>query len=661
MDQRHLELYNEELHFVREMGKIFAANHPETAGYLDLTSNKCTDPYVERLLEGFAFLTSRIQLKYEQAYPEFTQNILDIIFPDLLAPLPSMTIVQFSPDDQGKLSADGFPVPRQTKLLSPQLRSAKIKCEYRTSHSFHLWPINISDAEYLLPENLPQKIRGSAHKDILKKNKAALKITLCTTNDISLSDLTAMDRLSIYLDTSGGNAGKLHEALTARCQTLLLDHGNGNIASIATRFVEPQGFDEAEAILPTTKQGFEGYRLLQEYYTLPERYMFVSVSGLQPALSQSSEQKVDLYFLFDQLNDTLLETTKANNFKLFCTPAVNLFEKDTDQVHLTKQAHHKAENRRRRKSKEISHYLSGYPIIPENSHPRSYEIYRILKVTASGSYQHDEKEFHPLYSITSNSLDTKKRSFYSLQRHTEVQKKEKRGTRSANNENKYRGNDIYISLSNDNDDNLPYQDNLKELAVTALCTNRGAPLQLPNRISFSTPNDSFPVERDGIKNIHEFTLPKPAHSFSEHTWKLINLLSLNHLSIADPKEPEKSLEALRQLLRLQIHSERVGDSNAHLRSLNTQIDQGLQAIETKNITEAIYIEGRITYARGLEVKVTLEETSFGAHSPFLFGSILDKFFARYASVNSFTQTVIYTLERGEIMRWPIRMGTQNNL
>lgn len=661
MDQRHLELYDEELHFIREMGKVFAANHPETAGHLDLNSNKCSDPYVERLLEGFAFLTSRIQLKYEQSYPELTQNILDIVFPDLLSPLPSMTIIQFNPDTQGKLSQDGFPVPRQTKLLSPQLRGAKIKCEYRTCHSLHLWPIEISGAEYILPENLPQTIKSTVHKDVLKKNKAAIKITLKTTSDIPLSELTALKNLSIYLDASGNIASKLHEALTARCQAFLVHHKTGQTFTSAPDQIKPQGFDEKEAILPTTKQGFQGYRLLQEYYTLPERYMFVTLSNLQPSLSQSSDTEVDLFFLLDQLDDTLIETTKAENFKLFCTPAVNLFQKQTDQVHLTKQAHHKKTSKKRRSSKEISHYLSGYPVIPENSSPRSYEIYRILDVRASGSYQQDEIEFHPLYSISSNSLNAEKRNFYSLQRHAEIFRKNQRNSRQTGYENKYKGNDIYISLSSDNDKSLPYSEDLKELSVRALCTNRGAPLYLPKRTSFSTPNDSFPVVRDGIQNIHEFTPPKPAHGFSEHTWKLINLLSLNHLSIADPKQPEKSLEALRQLLRLQIHSERVGDSNAHLRALNTQIDHGLQAIETKDITDAIYVDGRITYARGLQIKITLEEASFGAHSPFLFGSILDIFFAKYSSINSFTQTILYTLERGEIMKWPIRMGTQNNL
>ena len=661
MDQRHLELYDEELHFIREMGKIFAANHPETAGYLDLTSNKCADPYVERLLEGFAFLTSRIQLKYEQSYPDFTQNILDIIFPDLLSPLPSMTIVQFNPDTQGKLSNAGFPVPRQTKLLSPQLRDAKIKCEYRTSHNLHLWPIAISEAEYLLPENLPKGIEKSVHRDILKNCKAALRITLKTTNNIPLSDLTTLNNLSVYLDTSGGNAGRLHEALTARCQAFFTSHKKGEITSINPNSIRAQGFEETEAILPTTKQGFEGYRLLQEYYTLPERYMFISLSNLQPGISKSIDTEVDLFFLFDQLSDTLLETTKASNFKLFCTPAVNLFEKNTDQVHLTKQAHYKSNAKNRRSSKEISHYLSGYPIIPENSSPKGYEIYRILKIKASGSHHGDETEFNPLYSINYNSLNDEKKNFYSLQRYAEIFRQDKRSSRQTGLESKYRGNDIYISLGSDNDESLPYQKDLKELSVTALCTNRGAPLYLPNRINFSSPNDSFPVERDGIKNIHEFTPPKPSHGFSEHTWKLINLLSLNHLSIADPDNPEKSVEALRQLLRLQIHSERVGDSNAHLRALNTQIDHGLQAVEAKDITEAIYVEGRITYIRGLQIKVTLEEASFGKQSPFLFGSILDKFFAKYSSINSFTQTVIYTLERGEIMKWPARTGTQSNL
>ncbi len=665
MDPRHLKLYNEELYFIRQMGKIFAENNPDVAGRLGLLGdNQCSDPYVERLLEGFAFLSSRIQLQYEEEFPKFTQHLLDIIYPDFLSPLPSISIVQFNPDTNGKLKEEGFLIKRQTKLLSPPVTSKKVRCEFRTTQDVNLWPIEIKQIEYMFPENIPDAIENSLHPDLFDKTRSVIKLSLQTTDDsIAFSDLKDLDQLTFYLSGDGGQAGKLYESLLAHVQQIVLHHEHKRrttLELINKESINTTGFNDDVALLPTTRRGFQGYRFLQEYFAEPKRFMFVTLNDLKSPLQsfstneENSSNKLDIYFLLDQRDDDLRKILSLDNIKLNCTPVINLFKKTADHVHLTKQPK-KTSYRKNRKG--VSHYLPGHPIIIEKSQPRDFEIYRILSVKGLGDYEYEETFFHPFYSLEHSTLDAKKQNFYTLQRHNEI-----RAIRDQDH-NSYQGHETYIAIADDAK-GLPYASGVKELRIKTLATNRGLPLYLrSSRITFSTPDDNLPVTlREGICNIENFTPPRPSHQAGEHTWKLINLLSLNHLSIASDDDNNESIKALRKLLELQIHTQRVGDiSQQYIQVYKTQINRGLRKISTKKIVHPIFVQGKITYARGLQITITLDEQAFEGGSAFLFGSVLERFFTQYTSINSFTQTIVKTLERGEIMKWPVRKGQQKSL
>ena len=658
MDARHLKLYNEELYFIRQMGKIFATNNPDVAGRLGLEGdNQCSDPYVERLLEGFAFLSSRIQLQYEEEFPKFTQHLLDVIYPDFLSPLPSMGMMQFNPDTNGKLKEDGFLVKRKTKLLSPRISPRKVQCHFRTTQAVHLWPVKITAVDYLFPENMPGKIEQNLHPDVLDNTQGVIKLSLQTTDEnITFSDLKGLDQLVLYLAGDGGQSGKLYEALLAHVEQIVLhnEHNNKTTLQFLNKdSIKATGFDEDTALLPLTRRGFQGYRYLQEYFAERKRFMFVSLNNLQQTLPTFTKNTLDIYFLLNQRNDNLRPILGLENIKLYCSPVINLFEKTADHVHLTKQP---KKSQYRKNNKDVSHYLPGHPIIIEKSQPRNFEIYRVLSVKGLGDYQREDTDFHPFYSLHHSTLNTKKQSFYTLQRHSEI-----RAIRDK--DSAYQGNESYISIADDTGA-LPYSSKIKELTIKTLATNRGLPLYLQSgRFNFTTPNDSLPVaQREGICNIENFTPPRPSHQAGKHTWKLINLLSLNHLSIADTGDNEESIKALRKLLELQIHTQRVGDiSQQYIQVFKTQIHRGLRKIKSEKIVHPIFVQGKMTYARGIQITITLDEQAFEGGSAFLFGSVLERFFSQYTSINSFTQTIIRTLERGEIMKWPVRKGRQQSL
>ena len=149
MDPRLLEYYDRELQYMREMGGEFAREFPKIAGRLGLDAFECADPYVERLLEGFAFLAARVQLKVDAEFPRFTQHLLEMVYPHYLPPVPSMAVVQVSPNMNDGSIAEGFLIPRDSQLRSGIVEGEQTACEYRTAHDVTLWPLEIAEAEYL--------------------------------------------------------------------------------------------------------------------------------------------------------------------------------------------------------------------------------------------------------------------------------------------------------------------------------------------------------------------------------------------------------------------------------------------------------------------------------------------------------------------------------
>jgi type VI secretion system protein ImpG len=202
----------------------------------------------------------------------------------------------------------------------------------------------------------------------------------------------------------------------------------------------------------------------------------------------------------------------------------------------------------------------------------------------------------------------------------------------------YTGSEVYISLVDPHA--APFSADVKQLGVEALCTNRDLPLQVPIGIGSSDFTMEKTVPCTSIRCIGSPTSPKPSHAEGEFAWRIINHLSLNYLSLTDTSEREGS-SALRDIM---------GDLQTR-----KQID-GLKSISSRPITRRISTSGSIAFARGLEVTVTLEEAVFEGTGVFLLGAVLEQFFARYVSINSFTETVVRTLERGEIMRWTMKNG-----
>ncbi|WP_122690334.1 type VI secretion system baseplate subunit TssF [Pseudomonas viridiflava] len=619
MNPRLLGLYNQELQHIRESAAEFAKEYPKIAGRLTLSGLDCADPYVERLLEGFAYLTARVQLKLDAEYPTFTHNLLEIAYPHYLAPTPSMTVVQMQTDpNEGSLS-DGFTLPRDSVMRASLGRDSQTPCEYRTSHEVKLWPLQVTQADYFgNPSTVLGRLAASE-----PKAKAALRITLRTGAELTFDKL-ALDNLPLYLHGADEQPFRLYEQLLGNtCAVFVRQPGGDWVERLPADALKPCGFDDREAALPVVPQAFQGYRLLQEYFALPQRYLFVDFTCLSRAVQRCAGQELELIVLFNSFDQDLESSIGAEQFVPFCTPAINLFPRRLDRIHLSDRVH--------------EHHA-----IADRTRPMDFEIHSLKSVTGHGTGP--DQPFLPFYAVRDPSRYGHDKAYYILRREPRVLSSEQRrsGTRSN-----YVGSETFISLVDSQQ--APYRHDLRQLGLSALCTNRDLPLFMSvgsGKTDF-TLADSAPVS--AIRCLAGPSRPRASHAHDNKAWRLISQLSLNYLSLS---EQGQGAAALRELLRL------YGDDNDA--ALQLQIE-GLREVSSKPCTRRLPMPGPIVFGRGLEITLEFDENAFRGTGVFLLGTVFERFLTRYVSINSFTETVLRTTERGEIMRWKAKPGRRPTL
>ncbi len=618
MDQRLLRYYNRELQHLREMGGEFAREFPKIAGRLGLDGFECADPYVERMLEGFAFLAARVQLKIDAEFPTFTQHLFESIFPHYLCPTPSMAVVQLNPSPGEGSLVEGYVVPRGSAMRSQLGRGMQTACEYRTAHDVTLHPIEITEAQYYT--------RDVSSLDLKSSNgvRAAIRLRLRTTGNVPFSKV-ALDHLAIHL-RGGSVAMRLYEQLLANAISFAVRPITRPAPWTEWRrksAIRRMGFGNEEALLPRSPRTFEGYRLLHEYFAFPERFLFVEFCELRSAIRKLNDNSLDLIVLLDRVDPVLESGIDVSTFALHCTPAINLFPKLTDRIHLTE---HQPE----------------YHIVPDRTRPLDFEVYSVEEATGFGTGGVDsERRFLPFYACNDMMNTQEEGAYFALRRMPRLPSQKQRlvGPRST-----YAGTETFISLVDAN--TAPIRSDLRQLAVNTFCTNRDLPLQMPvgqGRTDF-TLESGAPV--DSIRCLSGPTRPRPSPAEGQTTWRILSHLSLHYGSLIDHPDGQGA-SALRDMLML------YGETSDP--AVRKQIE-GVHSIQSAPLTRRVQAPGPITFARGLEITITFDETAFEGSGVFVFGAVMEDFFARYVSMNSFTETVVRTLERGEIIRWPARLG-----
>ena len=615
MDTRLLRHYENELAFMRDMGAEFAEAYPKIAGRLGMEGIEVLDPYVERLLEGVAFLSARVQLELEMQFPVFTSHLLEIVYPHYLAPTPSMMIAQFQPDVGNAGLKTGYLLPRETSLRSRLLDGEQTACEFRTAHDLTMWPVEISEAEYIDSRGglVAAGVGGNTSA------RAGIRLRLKRLDDDPISALT-LDDLTLYLDRQSGRSWQLHELLCTQTVGLAgrsADRRADWSMPLSRGTLSQVGLGRDEALLPLPRRSFDGYRLLQEYFAMPERFLFVKLSGLQEALKKAKGSEVDIYILLSEGNRDLTPAVTPAAFLLNAVPAVNLFRKRCDRVHVN--------------ARDTEHH-----VVPNRTAGLDFEIYSVESVTGISGDDADDVVFRPFYSATDFTAAGDVHTSYFTQRRKMRQRSEKerlRGVRTS-----YLGSELYLTLVDRKQ--APYSAKLDQLAVTAMCTNRDLPMLLSvgDENVFHLPGGG-PVKT--VRTPISPTRPHPTLAQGDTAWRLISHLSLNYLSIAQT-DNGTSAEALRELIGIYAP---LGN-----RVTEKQLE-GITKVSSRPIVRRMSDEVLSTAVRGIEITIEFDETFFEGTSVYLLGAVMERFFRKYATINSFTETVLRTERRGEIARW----------
>ena len=626
MDTRILKKYEQELAYMREMGEEFAESYPKIAARLGMDGVEISDPYIERMMEGFAFMAARVQLELDLQYPVLTQHLLEIIYPHYLAPTPSMFIAKLEPDPSQGSMEDGFLLKSGTSLRSPLRAGDNTACQFRTAHDVTLWPIRITEAEYLGGRGEVVAAGVGENREV----KAAIRLRLESIGELGLAKL-GLDELTLFMTGAGWEPWKLFEHIAndgVQVAGRSVDPRNDWTHVNRWNTIEATGSDPDQAMLPFPGQSFDGYRLLQEYYALPNRFFFTKVGGLQPILKQVNDgDAVDIYILLNQSVPALSGVIEPSSFELFATPAINLFEKRCDRVHVS--------------GRDVD-----YQIIADRTAPLDFEIYGIDSVKGISSEGKDDIDFEAFYSADDYSAAGESyTAYYSLRRrmHQRSERQRLKGTRTS-----YLGADVFINLVDQMQ--APYGGDIEQLSIKAIVTNRDLPMLLTigkHATDFELPNGG-PVK--SIKALTPITRPRASLAVEgDSAWRLISHLSLNYLSISETDRGDPAA-AIRELLGIYGP---LGD-----KSLAKQLE-GITKVWTRPIVRRMADEVLSTAVRGLEVNVEFDETFYEGTGVYVIGLVLQKFFAKYVSVNSFTETVIHSPDRGEIARWPAMSGQRH--
>jgi type VI secretion system protein ImpG len=620
MDPRLIRHYNTELQHLREMGGEFARQFPKIAARLGMEGIEVSDPYVERLLEGAAFLAARVQLRLDAEFPRFTQRLLEVVYPGYLAPTPAMAVVQLQPLLTESNLARGVVVPRGASMRAATLRGESTACELRTAHEVSLWPIELVAAEYFaFAPDLPlQQLPGAV------RARGGVRLRLRTTAGLAFKDL-ALDRLSLHLCGAEEIAFKLHELALGACSGVLVCPTQRPLPwfeLLPGSSAQPRGYEDGDALLPVTLRGFQGYRLLQEYFAFPQRFLFVEIAGLQRVLHRAGTSELELVLLFDRVEPALAGRVDTSNFLLHCTPAINLFPRRADRIHLTDAEHE-------------------YHVVPDRTRPLDFEVYEVSAVTGYAVGTDGEQAFRPLYAAFHEEAE-EEHAYFTVRREPRLPsvRQRQKGARSS-----YIGTEVFLAIVDSAE--APYRSDLRQLAVRTLCTNRDLPLQLP----IGSGSTDFLLESAAplvaIRVVKGPSRPISPLADGAISWELISHLSLNYLSLLEGER--EGAAALRELLRLYATTNDLGA---------TKQIEGVKSVRAQPLVRRLPLPGPIAFGRGVGIELELDDLAFEGASLFLFGSVMERFLARHASLNGFTETAVRTARRGEVMRWRPRCGAR---
>jgi len=603
-----LHYYERELSFLRRMGAEFAQKYPKIASRLLLEPAKCEDPHVERLLEGFAFLAARVHLKLDDDLPEISEALLQVVHPHHVRPVPSMSIVTFELDpEQGKVTT-GFSIPREAPLYSKPVGGTP--CRFRTCYETTLWPLTVVEAQWISPDRLRPAVKA-------REAVAALRLVLRCFPDVTFTKLE-LDTLRLYLNGESALVSTLYELLCNNCIDVIIRDPTPNSkrapVTLAPSAVRPVGFAKDEGMLPYPRQSLLAHRLLQEYFTFPEKFSFIDLAGFDQVRAAGFGTEAEVVLLISpferpERRQALESGVTADAFKLGCTPVINLFPQTSEPIPLTETRYE-------------------HLIVPDARRRTTTEIYSVDEVSAVTPGTSEPRRFEPFYSYRHARTGGGPQVFWHISRRPA-------GWRTD------LGTDVYLAFADAS--GVRAEPEAEVVTARLTCFNS----DLPSRLPFGVPEGDFDMPGGGpIRRIATLVKPTPVIQpplGRPQLWRLISQLSLNSASLV-----EEGAEGLQELLRLHNAGESaVGENHV----------QGVTQLTAAPCYARLDSSHGITFARGHRVEIEFDEERFTGGGVYLLASVLEHFLGLYCSMNSFSVLAARTRQRKQLLReWPPRAG-----
>jgi len=600
------DFYLQELDALRDEASEFSLDYPAQAQELGFHfGGRSQDPHVEMLLQSFSYLTARLRYRLEVDQAALPNALIADLYPHLEAPVPSMLIAEMDVKPGGANFVKGVSLDRGRQISTTLRGDAGLPrtCRFTTCSATPLWPLEITDISVVPPDTYGALAHDSATRSVLRLRIAKQGRDLIGQLNPS--------KLRFFINSEERFAYRLYDLLAVRLNGIAVSIPKSipkseppSFSRLNSDALHWLGFSEDESALPSPTNAHPAYRLLQEYFSFPEKFLFFEVD--LPNLS-SAQESIDLLFLLDMPPDASM-VLSPEAIKINCVPLVNLYHQRIDPL-------------------ALDHSRYEYQLSGDIQNTDTCEIYRLEKIESIRP-QGKPRPIVPYFGMDDFQSLEKQDYFYLTRR--EVRQTGRMG-----------GTDLFISF-------LDKKFNLTQpvdevIGGSALCTNR----RLPERVRVGEP---LTLEGAGPISAIRAASKVSSHQTPPLTgirpWSLASQLTLNHLSIA---EGEKALSALKEMLRLHVGGNLLGQR---------QID-ALHKLSSRSLVRWLAHDGQRGYVPCLQLDLLFDDMNFDGASPVLFCEVLRRFFSLYAAVNTVVQVRLSLLNvKGIVKEWPPLVGVQ---
>ena len=602
-----LPYYERELGLFRQYTREFSSRYPKAAGRLLIAGETCEDPHVERLIQSVALLTARVAKRLDDAYPQFTESLLETLYPHYLRPFPSCSIVRIASDDApaGAQLAGLAHIARGTVLRSQPVQG--VACKFSSAYEVTVVPLTIAHLHFSPLIDAPPGLR------LPDGASAMLSIQFASSSDHYHLEQAGLSTLRVFADGEPSVRAALLDALFLRGAGayVALDEHSPWLAVDGTPLA-PAGYADDDALIPISARSHPALRLLTEYFAFPEKFHFIDIAWSRlAALLPKQCRQFTLHLPLkgvrsDSHEARLLSGVSRDNLLLGCTPVVNLFAKSGVPIRLT-------------------HTEPDYALLADATHAFAYDIHSIEAVTVVRKDEAGERlsTFLPLYASLQGSQA--EHGQYWLARRDE--------TVAAISP----GHEMRLSLIDPQFS--PGSAACATVSTQLLCSNR----DLPTQLHYGLPGGDLLAEDvpDGIP-ARFLRKPTPSMRFLADThWRLIAHLSLNYASLT-----QAGLGEFQKMLSLYDLP----------RSPTTQrLIQGIVTLEHGSTRAWMPTVPFPTLMPGIAIRLGIDEQAFVGHSIYLFAQVLQRYFALNSQLNCFTQLTLLSRRSGEeLIRCPAR-------